>query len=244
MAKFSVDNDVSSVTSHYNDFVSNDFVGNDFVRADLIVPKNRNWESQFNDVQSDGDEPTPIAVRIFETENNFYLWVNQQNQLFSGAPDIDSSSAQFTITTPDLSDPSYIQIGLVAFNDPKIVAADFSGGSPSLIIVRAGLVPRPPTRLQCLRSGSVSKTHSTRLYQYPIMMMMMMIIIIIFFSPSQTDPATTNVVSLFHLGGTGISESISVIDPSSETTYYWDIDDDWAVVLTLQPSEVFELREI
>ncbi|KAL5460313.1 hypothetical protein EMCRGX_G033755 [Ephydatia muelleri] len=193
MAKFSVDNDVSSVTSHYNDFVSNDFVGNDFVRADLIVPKNRNWESRFNDVQSDGDEPTPIAVRIFETENNFYLWVNQQNQLFSGAPDIDSSSAQFTITTPDLSDPSYIQIGLAAFNDPKIVAADFSGGSPSLII---------------------------------------------------TDPATTNVVSLFHLGGTGISGSISVIDPSSETTYYWDINDDWAVVLTLQPSEVFELREI
>ena len=150
MAKFSVDNDVSSVTSHYNDFVSNDFVGNDFVRADLIVPKNRNWESRFNDVQSDGDEPTPIAVRIFETENNFYLWVNQQNQLFSGAPDIDSSSAQFTITTPDLSDPSYIQIGLAAFNDPKIVAADFSGGSPSLIIVRARPCPQTPNAFAML----------------------------------------------------------------------------------------------
>eukprot|EP00731_Ephydatia_muelleri_P030953 Em0022g467a len=224
MAKFSVDNDVSSVTSHYNDFVSNDFVGNDFVRADLIVPKNRNWESRFNDVQSDGDEPTPIAVRIFETENNFYLWVNQQNQLFSGAPDIDSSSAQFTITTPDLSDPSYIQIGLAAFNDPKIVAADFSGGSPSLIIVRARPCPQTPNAFAMLTQWVCEQDT--------------------FHTIVPTDPATTNVVSLFHLGGTGISGSISVIDPSSETTYYWDINDDWAVVLTLQPSEVFELREI
>ena len=61
---------------------------------------------------------------------------------------------------------------------------------------------------------------------------------------SQTDPDAANVVSLFQRGGTGISGSISVIDPSSETTYYWDINDDWAVVLTLQPSEVFILSDI
>ena len=181
MAKFSVDNDF---TSHYNNFIS---------KADLIIPKNINLKSSFGDVQSDGDQPTPIVVFIFDTRNNFYLWVNLRNQLFSAAPDNSSPFAKFNITTPEPSDPSRIQIRSVAFSDPRIIAADFSGGSPNLIIA------------------------------------------------SQTDSDT--LVSKFQLGGTN-HQSISVTDPSSETTYYWDIADDWAVILTSQPSEVFELNSI
>ena len=134
MAVFSIDNDFPGIVSDNNTFIS---------RAGLVAPNSTHWISHaFNalNVNRDRSLPVPINVNIFETKNEQYLWINEQSKLFSGAPDITSTFAQFTITTPDLSDPSYIQIGLVAFNDPKIVAADFSGESPSLIIVSSILI--------------------------------------------------------------------------------------------------------
>ena len=128
MAVFSIDN---YIAGHNNDFVS---------RAGLIAPSRAHW-ALLDVVESvDFNQPTPIKFNIYESKNLLYLWVNQ-DKLFSGAPNTRDSSAQFIISTiQNPSDPSssYIQISSVAFSDPRIVAADFSGGSPNLIITDLG----------------------------------------------------------------------------------------------------------
>lgn len=101
-------------------------------RAGLFPVHNHQWVSQHNNrIGALGNGPsTDLVYNILA--GGSYLWVNQ-NQLYSGATDIGDSSAQFTITV-DQNDSSNITIGSKYFADPKIVAADFSGDWPSLII--------------------------------------------------------------------------------------------------------------
>ena len=127
MALFSIDNDIDfpGITSDH--YVS---------RAGLCTTTSitvSQWKLVPCFEHPDGDS-TPVPCNIYETMDQTALWVNQQTQLFSGAPDISKPEAQFIITA-DPSDPSYIEIESTAFTNTKIIAADFSNGSQSLVIV-------------------------------------------------------------------------------------------------------------
>lgn len=55
-----------------------------------------------------------------------------------------------------------------------------------------------------------------------------------------------DIVSQFHRDGTE-ALSISVTDPSTGLTYYWDIDDSQdpsPVILSLQPNQIFDFSPV
>ena len=127
MALFSTRNDFPAITS--------DHYVNRAGQCKSISVSKRKLVHCFE--ERDGDmpsSPTPIICNVSDTVDYTFLWVTDQQKLFSGAPTNNAPSAQFIITT-DPNDPSYIEIQSVAFTDPKIIAADFSNGSQGLIIV-------------------------------------------------------------------------------------------------------------
>ena len=125
-ALFSIHNDFPGIAS--DDFVSRSGSFSNHSTSQWIPPK---FESD-----SGSNLSTPILFNIIA--NEYFLYVKLDNtapKLCSGAPDPNDPSAQFIITTPNPEDPSYIEIATTAFANLRIVAADFSNNSQSLIIV-------------------------------------------------------------------------------------------------------------
>ena len=120
--------------------IHNDFPG---IASDNFVSRSGSFSnhstSQWIPLKIESDSGSnPIPCNIIESANGNYLYVKLVNtapKLCSGAPDPNDPSAQFIITTPNPEDPSYIEIATTAFANLRIVAADFSNNSQSLIIV-------------------------------------------------------------------------------------------------------------
>lgn len=84
------------------------------------------------------DTPIPTSVNIFDRSNGFYLWVNPQGKLSSGAVDINEGSSVFEIHLYNPEDPSSFWIKTAVTSEPEtIVAANFSA-DPSLVVVGFG----------------------------------------------------------------------------------------------------------
>ena len=84
------------------------------------------------------DTPIPTSVNIFDRSYGFYLWVNPQGKLSSGAVDINEGSSVFEIHLYNPEDPSSFWIKTAVTSEPEtIVAANFSA-DPSLVVVRFG----------------------------------------------------------------------------------------------------------
>ena len=79
-------------------------------------------------------QATPIKYNIIVDSSGYCLWINPQGVLSDGAPDADSPSAQFNIVIPD-ADSSTFRLVTLAFQPPKVVAADFSSDPAQLVIV-------------------------------------------------------------------------------------------------------------
>ncbi|KAL5509455.1 hypothetical protein EMCRGX_G004835 [Ephydatia muelleri] len=82
-------------------------------------------------------QATPIKYNIIVDSSGYCLWINLQGVLSDGAPDADNPSAQFNVVIPD-ADSSTFRLVTLAFQPPKLVAADFSSDPAQLVIVDQG----------------------------------------------------------------------------------------------------------
>ena len=79
-------------------------------------------------------QATPINYNIIVDSSGYCLWINSQGVLSDGAPDADNPSAQFNVVIPD-ADSSTFRLVTLAFQPPKLVAANFSNDPAQLVIV-------------------------------------------------------------------------------------------------------------
>ena len=79
-------------------------------------------------------QATPIKYNIIVDSSGYCLWINPQGVLSDGAPDADNPSAQFNVVIPD-ADLNTFRLVTLAFQPPKLVAANFSNDPAQLVIV-------------------------------------------------------------------------------------------------------------
>ena len=79
--------------------------------------------------------PIPVNVNILDLNSGFFLWVNPQGKLSSGAADNRDISALFEIEFYNAGDQTRLRIKSLASESSKVVGADFrSDAGPRIVI--------------------------------------------------------------------------------------------------------------